>query len=141
MPFVIGVGVLEWLLMIAVASGAIRDVRRGMNTTPHDYAPIVFWLVVISYTLSFVGIVGLIVGGALMLDTEYRGGMALIVVGLCLGLLGCVGIFSWSVIERRVKRRQELRAQLQKARQKFVDVLHARTLTLRDDQSVSPYQE
>jgi len=141
MPFVIGVGVLEWLLMIAVASGAIRDVRRGMNTTPHDYAPTVFWLVVISYTLSFVGIVGLIVGGALMLDTEYRGGMALIVVGLCLGLLGCVGIFSWSVIERRVKRRQELRAQPQKARQKFVDVLHARTLTLRDDQSVSPYQE
>jgi hypothetical protein len=112
-----------------------------MNTTPHDYTPNVFWLVVISYTLRFVGFIGLIVGGVLVLDTQYCVGMALIVVGLCLGLLGCVGIFSWSVIERRVKCRQKLRAQLQEARQKFVDVLHARTLSLRDDQSFSPYQE
>jgi hypothetical protein len=132
MPFVIGVGVLEFLLLLAVARAEMREARRRITAAPQDYSPGVFWLVTGSFSLALLGFVSLILGGALMLDAQDGSGKAFLILGLCIFSLGCVGIFSWSFIKQHAKSHQAARADLQEARQSFLNVFQARTLTLRD---------
>jgi hypothetical protein len=130
MPFVIGVGVLELLLLIAVVRDGIYDVRRKIIAAPQDYAHRVFWLVAISFSLLLVGFICLMVGGVLILNAEGHVGRAFLILGLCLSFLGYMGEMWWSVIRRRVKRSQQARKELQVVRQTFLNAIQARTLNL-----------
>ena len=115
MPLATGVGILELLLLIAVVRDEIRKARRKLVATPQDDAPRVPWLVVISSSLLIVGFICVIAGGALIVNAEDYAGKASLILGLCFSLSGCAGEISWSLVEQRATRQQQVRAELLEA--------------------------